>query len=117
MADFEKQPEENPYAAPVASSGSSTYVHRASGTWVKQVRIVAILMAVQGALEFLFGLYFVAMGFISSQHHCHATESDKPIASGSSSNNFERHVHRVRGWRSHCRALGNFEIRCRNPRF
>ena len=54
---------ENPYAAPVAAGGSPGYPQRPSGTWVRQVRILAILMAVQGFLEFLFGLYFVGLGF------------------------------------------------------
>lgn len=64
MSDPENQGTENPYAAPSAATGGGAARQRPSGVWVRQVRIVAILMCVQGALEFLFGLYFVAMGFL-----------------------------------------------------
>ena len=66
MNNTNDQSVENPYAAPVAASlagGSMPLVNRPSGKWVRQVRIVAILMAVQGVLELLYGLYFIAMGF------------------------------------------------------
>ena len=67
MNNHDDQSPENPYAAPVTASvagGGMPFVNRPSGTWVRQVRIVAILMAVQGVLELLFGLYFVGMGFL-----------------------------------------------------
>ena len=36
----------------------------ATGTFVPQVRIVAILMMIQGAFETMFGIYLLVMGFV-----------------------------------------------------
>ena len=57
--------QENPYNSPVADPGSRGHgPERGSGTFVPQVRIVAILMIFLGVLEALFGIYFVVMGFV-----------------------------------------------------
>jgi len=54
--------QQNPYNAPGETPGA----HRPSGVGalVPQVRIVAILMMVQGVFETLFGIYLVVMGFV-----------------------------------------------------
>jgi len=58
-------PGPNPYSAPASAAENGTFSHQSSsGAWVRQVRVLAVLMCVQGALEFLFGIYFVVMGFV-----------------------------------------------------
>ena len=56
MSEFENQPGNNPYAAPTSTGKIGSVDHRPSGAWVRQVRILAILMVVQGVLELLFGM-------------------------------------------------------------
>ncbi len=56
----------NPYAT--SSAEHQSHDSRGpTGTFVRQVRIVAILMIIQGILELLFSIYFLVMGFVLPQ--------------------------------------------------
>ena len=55
--------ESNPYSAPAASGTAENHYGRLPGKWVRQVRVVATLMIVQGVFEFVYGLYLFGMGF------------------------------------------------------
>jgi len=61
--------EENPYQNPYDAPASQNYVDpkHGGGALVPQVRIVAILMMIQGVLEILMGIYFVVLGVVMPQ--------------------------------------------------